>query len=86
MPRKGEERRIGMVVLRGNRVLLRPGRPEDADKLVRIRREPEVARRWGNADIEEEAREGLIGTEEVPPTRLRNSLCARGTLPLKDRR
>jgi aminoglycoside 6'-N-acetyltransferase len=53
-----------MVVLRGNRVLLRPGRPEDADKLVRIRREPEVARRWGNADIEEEAREGLIGTEE----------------------
>jgi hypothetical protein len=43
-----------MVVLRGKRVLLRPGRPEDAERLVRIRNEPEVARRWGNTDIIEE--------------------------------
>jgi aminoglycoside 6'-N-acetyltransferase len=49
-----------MVVLRGERVLLRPGRPEDADRLVRIRTEPEVARRWGSADIEEEIREEFI--------------------------
>ena len=53
-----------MVVLRGKRVLLRPGRPEDTDRLVRIRKEPEVARRWGNADIEEEIVEEFIGTDE----------------------
>lgn len=53
-----------MVVLRGKRVLLRPGRPEDADRLVGIRKEPEVARRWGNADIEEEIVEEFIGTDE----------------------
>jgi aminoglycoside 6'-N-acetyltransferase len=53
-----------MVVLRGERVLLRPGRPEDVERLVWIRREPEVALRWGSADIEEEIGEGLIGTEE----------------------
>jgi aminoglycoside 6'-N-acetyltransferase len=42
-----------MVVLRGKRVLLRPGRPEDAEKLLQIRNEPEVLRWWGNVDIEE---------------------------------
>lgn len=45
-------------------MLLRPGRPEDADALVRIRKEPEVARRWGSADIEEEIDEGFIGNDE----------------------
>ncbi len=53
-----------MVVLRGKRVLLRPGRPEDAERLTRIRGEPEVARRWGAADIENEIDEGFIGTDE----------------------
>ena len=53
-----------MVVLRGKRVLLRPGRPEDADKLIRIRKEPEVALRWGSDNIEEEIGKGFIGTEE----------------------
>lgn len=53
-----------MAVLRGERVLLRPGRPEDADALVRIRKEPEVARRWGSADIEEEVSEGFIESDE----------------------
>jgi aminoglycoside 6'-N-acetyltransferase len=52
-----------MVVLRGERVLLRPGRPEDAERLVRIRNEPEVARRWGGVNIEEEVREGFVGTD-----------------------
>jgi len=52
-----------MVVLLAERVLLRPGRPEDADRLVRIRKEPDVARRWGGTDIEE-IREGFIKTDE----------------------
>ena len=41
-----------MVVLRVKRVLLRTGRPEDADRLFQIRNEPEVVRWWGNDDIE----------------------------------
>ncbi len=55
-----------MVALRGKRVLLHPGRPEDTDRLVQIRNEPEVALRWGNVDIEEiteefiEADEGFV--------------------------
>ena len=53
-----------MVVLRGERVLLRPGGPEDAEKLIRIRKEPEIARRWGSEDIEDEVREGFVGTDE----------------------
>ena len=53
-----------MVVLRGERVLLRPGRPEDADDLIRIWNEPEVVRRWGSTDIEEEVEEGFIEADE----------------------
>jgi len=53
-----------MVGLEGKRVRLRSGRPEDADALVRIRKEPEVAQRWGSADIEEEVAEGFIGSDE----------------------
>jgi aminoglycoside 6'-N-acetyltransferase len=49
-----------MVVLRGERVLLRPGRPEDAGRLLEIRTEPEVLRWWGNVDIEEEISEEFI--------------------------
>lgn len=60
--RKG--RGIRMVVLRGKRVLLRPGRPEDANVLVRIRKEPEVARWWGATDIEEEINKKFIETDE----------------------
>lgn len=44
-------------------MLLRPGCPEDVDPLVRIRNEPEVARRWGAEDIEEEVRDGFIGND-----------------------
>ncbi len=49
-----------MVVLQGKRVLLRPGRPEDADRLVQIRNEPEVVRWWGSVDLEEEISEEFI--------------------------
>ena len=52
-----------MVVLRGERVVLRPGRPEDAERLLEIRNEPGVYRWWGNTDIEE-IREEFIEAEE----------------------
>ena len=52
-----------MVVLRGKRVLLRPGRAEDAGRLVQIRNEPEVARWWGNVGVEKEIREEFIDAE-----------------------
>jgi aminoglycoside 6'-N-acetyltransferase len=54
-----------MVVLRGEHVLLRPGRPEDAQRLLRIRSEPEVTRWWGSDDIEEEVREEFIGSDSA---------------------
>src|SRR5215207_3920498 len=54
-----------MVILRGERVLLRPGRPEDVAKLVEIRNEPEVAHRWGNVDIEEEISEEFIDVDNA---------------------
>jgi aminoglycoside 6'-N-acetyltransferase len=54
-----------MVVLRGKRVQLRPGRPEDADRLFQIRNEPEVVRWWGNVDIEEEISEEFIGADDA---------------------
>jgi aminoglycoside 6'-N-acetyltransferase len=46
-------------------VLLRPGRPEDAQRLLRIRSEPEVTRWWGSDDIEEEVREEFIGSDNA---------------------
>jgi aminoglycoside 6'-N-acetyltransferase len=52
-----------MACLRGERVLLRAGYPGDADALARIRKEPEVVRRWGDANIEEEIQEQFIGAE-----------------------
>ena len=45
-------------------MLLRRGRPEDADRLFQIRNEPEVARRWGSADIEEEISEQFIEADD----------------------
>ena len=62
--RNGKECRFSVVVLRGERVLLRPGRPGDQARLVEIRNEPEVVRRWGADDIEEEVGEQFIGAEE----------------------
>ena len=55
-----------MVILRGERVLLRRGRPEDTEGLFQIRNEPEVVRWWGSDEIEEisdqfiEADEGFV--------------------------
>jgi aminoglycoside 6'-N-acetyltransferase len=55
-----------MVILRGERVLLRRGRPEDTDRLFQIRTEPEVIRWWGSDEIEDisdqfiEADEGFV--------------------------
>jgi aminoglycoside 6'-N-acetyltransferase len=54
-----------MVVLRGERVLLRPGRPEDTDRLLQIRSEPEVTRWWGSDDIEEEVREEFLDSDKA---------------------
>ena len=42
-----------MGILRGERVLLRRGRPEDAEGLFQIRNEPDVVRWWGSDEIEE---------------------------------
>jgi aminoglycoside 6'-N-acetyltransferase len=54
-----------MVVLRGERVLLRPGRPEDAERLFEIRNEPQVLRWWGSVDdIEEEISEEFIDAHD----------------------
>ena len=52
-----------MFELRGERVLLRPGRPDDADRLFQIRTEPEVVRWWGGVDIEE-VREEFIEADD----------------------
>ena len=52
-----------MVVLRGERVLLRPGRPDDAERLFQIRTEPELVRWWGSVDIEE-VREEFIEADD----------------------
>src|SRR3712207_7984684 len=52
-----------MAVLRGKRVLLRPGRPEDADRLYQIRNELEVIRWWGSVDMEEISEE-FIGADD----------------------
>jgi aminoglycoside 6'-N-acetyltransferase len=38
------------VLLRGERVALRPGRADDTDALLRILAEPEIARWWGSHD------------------------------------
>lgn len=48
------------VILRGERVLLRPVRPGDIDRLVEIRREPDVLRRWGEFEVDE-FREEFVG-------------------------
>src|SRR5919107_5208203 len=63
-PRTGKECWIHMVVLQGKRVLLRPGRPEDADRLFQIRNEPEVVRWWGSVDLEEEISEEFIEADD----------------------
>jgi aminoglycoside 6'-N-acetyltransferase len=45
------------VILRGERVLLRPGLAEDVERLAQIASEPEVARWWGDLGVEDIRRE-----------------------------
>jgi aminoglycoside 6'-N-acetyltransferase len=54
-----------MAVLRGKRVLLRPGRPEDAHRLFQIRNEPDVVRWWGNVETGEEISEEFIEADNA---------------------
>jgi aminoglycoside 6'-N-acetyltransferase len=50
------------MILRGERVVLRPGTEDDLPRLVSILREPEVARRWGQP-AEAEILEDFIGVD-----------------------
>jgi aminoglycoside 6'-N-acetyltransferase len=50
--------------LRGERVVLRPGLPEDVEALMEIRMEPEVAKRWGEVTLDE-IRDDFIGKDNV---------------------
>jgi aminoglycoside 6'-N-acetyltransferase len=51
--------------LRGDRVLLRPVSAADADRLLEILRQPEVARWWGVHDAERVRRDLIEPTDEV---------------------
>jgi aminoglycoside 6'-N-acetyltransferase len=53
-----------MVILRGRRVMLRRGSPEDTHTLFQIRNELEVARWWGDDDIEGEISEQFIEADK----------------------
>jgi aminoglycoside 6'-N-acetyltransferase len=52
-----------MKILSGPRVLLRPGREEDAEVLARILGEPAIAERWGGFSVEE-VLEDFVGSDE----------------------
>ena len=45
------------VILRGERVLLRPGLAENVARIAQIASEPEVARWWGNLGVDDIKRE-----------------------------
>ncbi len=50
---------MDLPILRGERVLLRPARPEDAGALAAILAEPAVARWWQVTDLDQEIAEGV---------------------------
>jgi aminoglycoside 6'-N-acetyltransferase len=52
------------VVLRGERVVLRPGLEEDVHRLAGILSEPQVARWWGDFDLAE-VRDQFVGIDGV---------------------
>jgi aminoglycoside 6'-N-acetyltransferase len=54
---------VPFVILTGRRVRLRPGGPDDVDRLASILEEPEVARRWGHLD-EAEVREQFVESDQ----------------------
>jgi aminoglycoside 6'-N-acetyltransferase len=49
----------------GERVTVRPGRPEDVDALRAIRADPSVARWWGNPEPRAEVEAELWGTSDA---------------------
>ncbi|MGH2473825.1 MAG: GNAT family N-acetyltransferase [Candidatus Limnocylindrales bacterium] len=51
--------------MRGRRVLLRPVRPEDIDRLREILAEPSVARWWGLPGVGDPTDDWLLGTDTV---------------------
>ena len=51
--------------LHGNRLTLRPVRAEDADRLLEILREPEVARWWGDNDADDVRRDFVEPDDDV---------------------
>jgi aminoglycoside 6'-N-acetyltransferase len=60
--RVGDEQRetattVDGMILQGERMLMRRGRPDDVETLARIRREPKVARWWGDFEPDELHRE-----------------------------
>jgi aminoglycoside 6'-N-acetyltransferase len=52
------------VILEGDKVVLRPGEPDDVGRLVQILHEPEVAGRWGSF-TETEVAEQFVGDDKV---------------------
>lgn len=52
------------MVLRGTRVVLRPGTPDDMPRLTTILREPAVACRWGTFS-ESDVAQQLVGDQRV---------------------
>jgi aminoglycoside 6'-N-acetyltransferase len=60
-----DDDRDSAPTLHGKRVLLRPVRPADAEPLLRILCEPEVARWWGAYDAERVRRDLIEPPDEV---------------------
>jgi aminoglycoside 6'-N-acetyltransferase len=50
------------MILRGERIVLRPGRPDDAGRLLEILNEPNVQKWWGPFDADDVA-EQFVGSE-----------------------
>jgi aminoglycoside 6'-N-acetyltransferase len=55
----------GGPMLVGERVVVRPGQPEDVDALLAIRAEPSVCRWWADPDAREEIEAKLHGTGDA---------------------
>jgi aminoglycoside 6'-N-acetyltransferase len=65
----GEDRALALdtlrdVILEGERVVLRPGEPDDVGRLTEILHEPEVAGRWGSF-TDAEVAEQFVGDDKV---------------------
>jgi aminoglycoside 6'-N-acetyltransferase len=56
---------VPAVVLRGNRVALRPGDAADVPRLLAILKEPEIAARWGSHWSEDDVVEESVGADNA---------------------